>query len=89
MRHVAFCLLLLAAPAFAEEAENPSGRELMSEALQLFMQGLMTEVEPAMEGLSELLDNIDGYHRPEILPNGDIIIRRKRADDPISDEIEI
>ena len=61
----------------------------MSEALQLFMQGLMTEVEPAMEGLSELLDNIDGYHRPEILPNGDIIIRRKRADDPISDEIEI
>lgn len=49
----------------------------MAEALRLFMQGLMKEMEPALDDLSELLDNLDAYHPPEMLPNGDIIIRRK------------
>jgi hypothetical protein len=62
------------------------------------------EVEPALRdfaermgpALAELLDKIDdlsAYHPPEILPNGDIILRRKTPqeiqDTPPEGEIEI
>ena len=67
--------MIVAAPAIAQEEE--SGRDLMAEALRLFMKGLMAEVEPALDDLGDLLDNLDAYHPPEVLPNGDIIIRRK------------
>ena len=76
MMRALFLILLLAAPASAQEAED-GGRDLMAEALRLFMKGLMQEMEPAMDDLNRLLDNIDAYHPPEVLPNGDIIIRRK------------
>lgn len=69
-------LLLLATPVWAEEHQE-RGRDLMSEALKLFMRGLMAEMEPAMEGMEGLLEDLSAYHPPEILPNGDIIIRRK------------
>ena len=57
----------------------------MTEALRLFMKGLMQEVEPALDDLGDLLDNLDAYHPPEVLPNGDIIIRRKT---PLDRELE-
>ena len=75
MKH--FCLifcLICATPALAEEDR---GRDLMAEALRLFMQGFMAEMEPALEDLQGFVDNLNAYHPPEILPNGDIIIRRK------------
>ncbi len=50
---------------------------MMAEALRLFMRGLMEEMEPAFDDLNNLLENIDVYHPPEMLPNGDIIIRRR------------
>jgi len=65
------------------------GRDLMSEALSLFMRGLMQEVEPALNDLSGLLDNLDAYHPPEILPNGDIIIRRKPKPHEKSEDSEV
>ena len=77
--------LFLATPAFAQDSE-PQGRDLMSEALRLFMKGLMTEMEPAFEDLESLLENFDVYHPPEVLPNGDIIIRRKQPLDKGPDE---
>ncbi len=66
--------LLLAAPAAAQEE---SGRDLMAEALRLFMQGFMAEMEPALEDIEGFLMDLNAYHPPEVLPNGDIIIRRK------------
>ena len=69
-------LALTTAPLKAQESE-PGGTDLMAEALRLFMRGLMEEMEPALDDLSNLLDNLDAYHPPEMLPNGDIIIRRK------------
>ena len=57
----------------------------MSEALRLFMKGLMQEMEPALDELGGLLENLDAYHPPEVLPNGDIIIRRKT---PLEKELE-
>lgn len=63
-------------PVAAEE--EGEGRDLMGEALRLFMRGLVQEMEPAFTDLSGLLGRLDAYHPPEVLPNGDIIIRRKK-----------
>ena len=103
MRHAAITLALtalLAAPAQAQEEDR--GLSLMERGAQLFMEGILEEMEPAIEGfsglaedlgpalrqfatemgpkLTELLEEIDdwsAYQAPEVLPNGDIIIRRK------------
>ncbi|MEM6940481.1 MAG: hypothetical protein AAF943_03930 [Pseudomonadota bacterium] len=90
---------LLAASAQAEEER---GLSIMERGAQLFFEGLMKEMEPAIEEfsgfadqigpamrdfvvemgpkLSTLLEEVQDwsvYEAPEILPNGDIIIRRK------------
>lgn len=85
MRYVLVCLLLAGHPAAAQESGE--GRDLMTEALKLFMRGLMQELGPALDDLDSLLQNLDAYHPPEVLPNGDILIRRKR---PLEgDEVEL
>ena len=92
MIRIALLLSLLAAPVWADSHED-QGRDLMGEALKLFMRGLMAEMEPAMEGMEGLLEDLSAYHPPEILPNGDIIIRRKipvdRSPDEESGEIDL
>lgn len=75
MRRTVLTVLLLVATPLAAEEER--GRDLMAEALRLFMQGFMAEMEPALEDLEGFLESFDAYHPPEVLPNGDIIIRRK------------
>ena len=66
----------------------------------MFFRGLMDEMEPALRDLQEgmepalrdlmeKLDDLDAYHLPEVLPNGDIIIRRKTPLDPAPDDEEI
>ena len=85
-------LAFVAAPAFAQDTPEPEGRDLMSEALRLFMRGLLEEMEPALDDFSALLDNLDAYHAPEVLPNGDIIIRRKTpldSEESAPEEIEL
>ena len=74
----------------------------MERGAQLFMEGILKEMEPAIEEfegladkmgpalkmfademgpkLAEILEQVDdwtAYQAPEMLPNGDIIIRRK------------
>lgn len=106
MKHVVplICALVLAAPVHAEGApENAEpGLSLMERGALMFMEGILREMEPAIDELSELgqqmgpalqrfademgprlielLDEVEdwsAYEAPEILPNGDIIIRRK------------
>jgi len=79
-----FCSLT--APVYAQESE---GRDLMAEALRLFMKGLMSEIEPGLEDLNSLFQDLNSYHPPEILPNGDIIIRRKTPLDLLDEDGEI
>ena len=69
------CILVLFATPLS--AEEDRGRDLMADALRLFMKGLMEEMEPAMDGIEGLLSDLNAYHPPEVLPNGDIIIRRR------------
>lgn len=41
------------------------------------MQGFLEEMGPALAGIMEEVKDWSAYHPPEILPNGDIIMRRK------------
>jgi len=81
---------LAMAPAHvgAEESDERSLSETLDDALQ----GFMEQMKPAFEELVEtfkVLEEIDGieyYERPEILPNGDIIIRRREDAPPLLHE---
>ena len=102
-------LTLAAAPALSQEEED-EGFSLMERGAQMFMEGIMREMEPAMRDLEGLaqemepavrnfvqemgpafadlmgqIDDLSNYHAPEILENGDIIIRRKT---PLEDEVD-
>lgn len=101
--------LLTAAPLAAQDEALPmpedlgadEGISLMEEGAKLLFRGLMTEMEPAIDDLKSLtdemgsamaefgetmgpaladlmsrVDDMRNYEAPEILPNGDIIIRR-------------
>ncbi len=79
------------APPPASEPAEPSFMDFLDRMLR----GFMTEVEPQMRelerGLESLEPELQGfldrmrdmtrYHPPEVLPNGDILIRRRHADD--------
>lgn len=94
--------LMIALPAAAQDGDKKEGLSLIERGAELFLRGLMKDIEPAIDDfrtlaeefgpqmqelliemgpkLEELLEHIDditNYEAPEILPNGDIIIRRK------------
>lgn len=76
-------LFLTAAPLHAEEQESerllPNEeelRELGALAEQMFRR-FAEEAEPMAERLKALMGDLNAYEAPEIMPNGDIIIRRK------------
>jgi hypothetical protein len=46
------------------------------------LESALTEMQPAMRELARLIGDIRNYHPPEMLPNGDIILRRKVPPDP-------
>lgn len=55
------------------------------------MQELLVQIGPKLEELAKKIDDITYYEAPEILPNGDIIMRRKRSAPEFkpTDEIEL
>ena len=89
----------------------------MERGFELFLEGLLQEMEPALDDLQGLademepalrqfsdamgpmmrdlfdkIDDVNRYELPEVLPNGDIIIRRKpdaEEDAPLDEQIEI
>ena len=81
-------LSLLAVPAAAEEDGLREGFSLLQEGTRMMLRGLMAELEPGLRELQDRIGDLSAYHPPEILPNGDILIRRKEPLDP-SDEIEL
>jgi hypothetical protein len=86
MRLAALIFLVATLPVAAQEAEDaPEGDvpegwllEDFSEEMRKSLEGLLGEVKPELENLIDRLGVIGDYEAPEILPNGDIIIRRKR-----------
>lgn len=81
-----FASVLAAMPAMAEEQNRDlaEGLEKLGEGARLFLRGLQSEMEPVAEGWGILVDKLGDfslYELPEVLPNGDIIIRRKEPVD--------
>ena len=70
-------LALAAAPAAAQEAGPGEGFDLMERGLGLLMEELGGEMAPMLQQLRELAGEMGAYEAPEMLPNGDIIIRRR------------
>lgn len=66
------------------------------------LRGFITEIEPQMrefergfealepelQGFLERLRGMAQYHPPEVLPNGDILIRRREADEALPENEE-
>lgn len=91
MRYLLVAILTLhiaALPLAAQDEDSPS---MMEQGMRQFFEGLLLEMEPAFDSmrgfmeemgpaLTDLMGQIDDwsvYETPEILENGDIIIRRK------------
>lgn len=45
------------------------------------IEGFSAMIAPMLDRLGAMFEDLPQYEAPEILPNGDIIIRRKRAED--------
>lgn len=114
MKHISASLIALSF-VFPLLAANAQEQSLMERGAQMFLEGLMQEVEPALDDLSALADDMGPavrdfagkmgpafrdlmgqvedwsvYEAPEILPNGDIIIRRKpEPDSPPAPQIDL
>lgn len=85
---IAALTLMIAIPVTAQDDE---GSSMMERGAQEFLEGLLKEMEPAWNEMQsfmdemgpsmiELMDQVkdwSAYDAPEVLENGDIIIRRK------------
>jgi hypothetical protein len=103
MKHIIIAFALTLSPAMAQEADTEKGLSLLEEGAGLVLRGLMSDMEPAMQDMAKALqeaepmlrdlmaqmDDLTNYHAPEMLPNGDIIIRRKLAVEMEAPEIEL
>lgn len=52
------------------------------ESLAPELRRLGEGIGPMLGDLTEMIDELDAYHPPERLPNGDIILRRKESAEP-------
>ncbi len=84
-------LMLAAAPASADQNDAPSSPPPSEEELQelgdlaqRWMRGFAEKMSPMVEQLRDMVDDLNAYEAPEMLPNGDIIIRRK-PETPVED----
>lgn len=87
----ALAVLSVSGPAMAQESCAPE----CDTGLRGLVEGLMEQVAPLVdlaEPLGERAGELSGWHAPEVLPNGDILIRRRRpsddapAEDPQSED---
>jgi hypothetical protein len=89
----ALCLALVAAPLAAQEGPSPDsapapenqveqGFGLLQEGTRLMLRGLLDQMQPALRDLGAAIDDLNAYEMPEVLPNGDILIRRKHPETP-------
>lgn len=83
--------LALTAPAFAQSASDPANSQF-GQRLEGLIDRLVDQIEPSMAELRALIEDWSAWHAPEVLPNGDILIRRRRppvqSPDPVPPETE-
>lgn len=88
LRLTSFALVILPSLALAEGTEpKPTdsplsdGFGLLRDGAELLMKDLFAELEPALKGFEAFALELDAYEPPVMLPNGDILIRRKAPKD--------
>jgi hypothetical protein len=54
----------------------------LSDAMEPAMRQFVQEMGPALADVLRKVDDLTMYHPPEMLPNGDIIMRRKQPKEP-------
>ena len=64
-------------PDALKELERQA-EDLLGPDARAAVESLLPMIETLMERLPIVIDNLPDYEVPEIMPNGDIIIRRKR-----------
>ncbi len=78
--YIALIPALIASPAQSDPKdweELRKGLEELSEGTQEFFESWVDELGPLLNSLRDKIDDLGEYEPPEVLPNGDIIIRRK------------
>jgi len=101
-RLLAPLVLALALPQFAlADTPAPTPRPdapTAQERLEALIDRLMGQLEPGLDALGDMLGDLSGWHAPEVLPNGDILIRRRaqppapapeEGDEPVTDPFEL
>ncbi|WP_370208191.1 hypothetical protein [Pararhodobacter marinus] len=71
---------LLASLPVASGAQDAEGDT--SNRLRGLFDDMIGAVDPWLSDLSEMLGDLSGWHAPERLPNGDILIRRRDDQEP-------
>ena len=75
--------LLAPVPAFAEEPRQILPELELPDRMDDALRRMMEDLKPALDETLKLMESFEAigdprhYHLPEILPNGDIILRRK------------
>lgn len=70
-------------PSAVAQSDELDPEAPLSENIERMFRDLMDQVGPTIDELSEALsifgeiDSLEYYRQPEIMPNGDIIIRRR------------
>lgn len=80
-----FVAALGVTPAQSQDNDISEGMSLLQEGSRLLLDGLLKEIGPALLQLEGKIVDLNSYHMPEVLPNRDIIIRRKA---PLIPELE-
>lgn len=81
--------VLMATPAQSEPKDWEELRkslEQLSEETQEFFESWVDEMGPLLNSLKDKIDDLSQYELPEVLPNGDIIIRRKPKPKPPAEQ---
>ena len=60
----------------------------LGEFAEGWMKRFADKMSPMVEQLKDMVDDLNAYEAPEMLPNGDIIIRRKPEADAVEEEAE-
>jgi len=80
---IAGFITVLAMPATAQDCAEPGSD---CGGIGGLMSDLLGRIDPFMGSLAELLGDYSGWHMPEVLPNGDILIRRRNQTPPPEDQ---
>jgi len=73
-------VLVAATLAFTPNASAQEADRIPDFAIELFGK-LLERLGPEAERLQQEMGDLSGYHLPEILPNGDILIRKRERKD--------